>query len=410
MTRVGVVGLGAMGGPMAGHAISAGLSVCVHNRTRDREEPFAARGATRADSPAEVAIGADLILTCVSDVPDLEQVVLGEGGIIETIQSGAVVVDCSTVSPTISRTIDRALRARGASLLDCPVSGGPEGAQRGQLTVFVGGTEPDLEKARPLLESFGKTIAYMGPVGSGQAAKAVNQIFLAGAYAGLGEALVFAERAGPAARPAGRGPPGRRRRLVGDPQPLAERHQRRLSARVPSLDAPEGHPDRARGGRIARRRPACDRAVRRARAANASMPATATTMCRPTPVFRAARSSLLASRSPGCSPPAATRAGEDRDGAPAPTVAPAPADRHRAAVDPAGTRAGERRRADRTMRWSSTGSASRPAAARARWPSAAALLRKLSTGADAADKAVADAAAASPPRLDGRPASPRCAA
>ena len=181
---------------MAGHALSAGLNVCVHNRTRDREEPFAARGATRADSPAEVAIGADLVLTCVSDVPDLEQVVLGEEGIIHTIQSGAVVVDCSTVSPTISKTIDRALRSRGASLLDCPVSGGPEGAQRGQLTVFVGGEESDLEKARPLLESFGKTIAYMGPVGSGQAAKAVNQIFLAGAYAGLGEALVFAERAG----------------------------------------------------------------------------------------------------------------------------------------------------------------------------------------------------------------------
>ena len=163
MTRVGVVGLGAMGGPMAGHALSAGLSVCVHNRTRDREEPFAARGATRADSPAEVAIGADLVLTCVSDVPDLEQVVLGEGGIIETIQSGAVVVDCSTVSPTVSKKIDRALRSRGASLLDCPVSGGPEGAQRGQLTVFVGGEESDLAKARPLLESFGKTIAYIAP-------------------------------------------------------------------------------------------------------------------------------------------------------------------------------------------------------------------------------------------------------
>lgn len=196
MTRVGVVGLGAMGGPMAGHAISAGLSVCVHNRTRDREEPFAARGATRADSPAEAAIGADLVLTCVSDVPDLEHVVLGDGGIIETIQAGAVVVDCSTVSPTISRTIDAALQARGASFLDCPVSGGPEGAQRGQLTVFVGGSEADLEKARPLLESFGKTIAHMGPVGAGQAAKAVNQIFLAGAYAGLGESLVFAEKAG----------------------------------------------------------------------------------------------------------------------------------------------------------------------------------------------------------------------
>ncbi len=196
MTRVGVVGLGAMGGPMAGHALSAGLTVCVHNRTREREEPFAARGATRAASPAEAAIGADIVLTCVSDVPDLREVVLGEGGIIETIQAGAVLVDCSTVSPTIEREIDAALRRRGASLLDCPVSGGPEGAQRGTLTVFVGGEESDVAKARPLLEAIGGTIAHMGPVGAGQAAKAVNQIFLAGAYAGLGEALVFAQKAG----------------------------------------------------------------------------------------------------------------------------------------------------------------------------------------------------------------------
>ena len=196
MTRVGVVGLGTMGGPMARHALAAGFTVCVHNRTREREEPLAARGATRADSPGEAAIGADLVLTCVSDGPDLEAVVLGPGGIVETVARGAVVVDCSTVSPTVERRVAGVLAAHGAELLDVPVSGGSEGAERGALTAFVGGSEAALAKARPLLESFSKSITHMGPVGAGQAAKAVNQIFLAGAYAGLGEALVFGQEAG----------------------------------------------------------------------------------------------------------------------------------------------------------------------------------------------------------------------
>jgi 3-hydroxyisobutyrate dehydrogenase len=194
--RVAVVGLGTMGGPMAGHVLDAGHELVVHNRTRSREEPFAARGAGRAATPAEAAAGADVVVTCVSDGPDLEQVVLGPGGIVETIASGAVLVDCSTVSPTVERHVAEALAARGAQVLDCPVSGGSEGAVKGTLTMFAGGDEAALERARPVLESFTKSVTHMGPVGAGQAAKAVNQIFLAGAYAGLGEALVFGQKAG----------------------------------------------------------------------------------------------------------------------------------------------------------------------------------------------------------------------
>jgi 3-hydroxyisobutyrate dehydrogenase-like beta-hydroxyacid dehydrogenase len=194
--RVAVVGLGTMGAAMAGHVLDAGHELVVHNRTREREEALAARGAHRAATPAEAADGAAVVVTCVSDGPDLEQIVLGPGGIGETIGSGAVMVDCSTVSPTVERRIAEAIAPRGAEMLDCPVSGGSEGAARGTLTMFVGGSEAALATARPVLETFAKSITPMGPVGSGQAAKAVNQIFLAGAYAGLGEALVFGQQAG----------------------------------------------------------------------------------------------------------------------------------------------------------------------------------------------------------------------
>jgi 3-hydroxyisobutyrate dehydrogenase len=196
MTRVGVVGLGTMGGPMARHALTAGFDVRVHNRTRSREEPLAALGATRAATPAEAAADADLVLTCVSDGPDLEAVVLGADGIASAIRPGAVLVDCSTVSPSVEQRIAAALADRGVDVVDAPVSGGSEGAERGTLTIFCGGSPTAVTAAEPLLRSFGRTITMMGPVGMGQAAKAVNQIFLAGAYAGLGEALVYGQKAG----------------------------------------------------------------------------------------------------------------------------------------------------------------------------------------------------------------------
>jgi 3-hydroxyisobutyrate dehydrogenase-like beta-hydroxyacid dehydrogenase len=194
--RIGVVGLGTMGAPMARHLVEAGHRVTVHNRTRVREEPLAALGAARAESPGEAAIGADCVLTCVSDGPDLEHVVLGPSGVAETLMPDAVVVDCSTVSPTVAREVAAALARTGSGFVDAPVSGGSEGAQRGTLSVFCGGEERHVAKARPLLDAFSTTVTHLGPVGAGQAAKAANQLYLAGAYASLGEALAYAEAAG----------------------------------------------------------------------------------------------------------------------------------------------------------------------------------------------------------------------
>ena len=196
MTIVGVVGLGTMGGPMARHALNAGFDVRVHDRDRGREEPLAALGAARAASPAEAARGADLVLTSVSADPDLDAAVTGADGILSTIHEGAVLVDCSTVSPSVEKRIAEALRERGAMIVDAPVSGGVEGAEQGTLTIFCGGDAEAIRRARPLLESFSTTITPMGDVGMGQAAKAVNQIFIAGTYAGLGEALVYGQKAG----------------------------------------------------------------------------------------------------------------------------------------------------------------------------------------------------------------------
>ena len=193
---MGAAGPGTTPAQTAGHPPAAGHRDTVNNRTRVREEPLAAHGATRAESPGEAAIGPDLVLTCVSDGPDLEAVVLGPGGIAETLMPGAVLVDCSTVSPAVSRRLAAALAPRSAGAVDAPVSGGSEGAERGTLTAFVGGRDDDVARARPLLDAFCGTVTHLGPPGSGQSAKAVNQVLLAGAYASLGEALVLAEREG----------------------------------------------------------------------------------------------------------------------------------------------------------------------------------------------------------------------
>jgi 3-hydroxyisobutyrate dehydrogenase len=194
--RVAVIGLGTMGAPMARHLLAAGHDVTVHNRTRAREEPLEALGAARADSPAAAARGAEAALTCVSDTPDLEAVVLGEGGVAEGLEAGALVIDCSTVSPAASADIAAALRERGIGFVDAPVSGGSEGAERGTLTIFCGGEEADVARARPVLEAFGSRITHLGPAGAGQAAKAVNQVMIAGTYASVGEGLALARAAG----------------------------------------------------------------------------------------------------------------------------------------------------------------------------------------------------------------------
>lgn len=194
--KVGVVGLGTMGAPMAGHLIDAGHDVTVWNRTRSREEPLAALGAARAGTAADVARAADAVLTCVSDDPDLEAVVFGPDGVAATLRPGAVLVDCSTASPSLARSLAERLADGGRLFVDAPVSGGSEGARKGALTVFLGGTEEAVGTAMPVLQAFGSRITHLGPAGSGQAAKAVNQVVLAGVYAGVAEGVVLAERFG----------------------------------------------------------------------------------------------------------------------------------------------------------------------------------------------------------------------
>jgi 3-hydroxyisobutyrate dehydrogenase-like beta-hydroxyacid dehydrogenase len=194
--RVAVVGLGTMGAPMARHLLNAGHDVTVHNRTRERELPLAAAGAARAASPAEAAANAEAVLTCVSDTPDLEQVLFGAGGVADGLPRGGVVVDCSTVSPSSTAELAARLEKRGLGLVDAPVSGGSEGAERGTLTIFVGGRPDHVERARPVLEAFGSRITHLGPSGSGQMAKAVNQVMIAGTYATVGEGIALAQAAG----------------------------------------------------------------------------------------------------------------------------------------------------------------------------------------------------------------------
>ncbi len=196
MTVVACLGLGTMGGPMAGHVLDRGHDVVVWNRTAAKADDLVARGARRAATPAEAASGADIIVTCVSDSPDLEAVVLGEGGAIEGVHDGAVLLDCSTVAPSTETRIAEALAEKGVEVVDAPLSGGAEGARNGVCTAFVGGSDAAFAQAVPILEAFCKTITHLGPTGAGQAAKAVNQIIISGTYASVGEGLAYAEQAG----------------------------------------------------------------------------------------------------------------------------------------------------------------------------------------------------------------------
>ena len=195
--RIGFVGLGTMGAPMAERLLAAGHVLHVHNRTRAREAPLVALGALPAASPAAAAADAELVFTMVSDTPDVEAVVFGPSGIAETIPAGALLVDMSTISPAATRDFARRLSdTRGAAWLDAPVSGGSEGAVRGTLSIMAGGDATALERARPLLERMGTTITHVGPVGAGQLAKAMNQVVIAGTYAAVAEGLVLGLKAG----------------------------------------------------------------------------------------------------------------------------------------------------------------------------------------------------------------------
>ena len=194
--NVAFIGLGTMGSPMALNLLKAGHEVIVNNRTREKEIPLTEEGAQRADTPAAAAAVADIVITCVSDTPDVESVILGENGVIQGASEGTLVVDMSTVSPTATRRIAETLANRGIQMLDAPVSGGSEGAQKGTLSIMVGGERSDLDRARPVLEAMGETITHIGPIGAGQLTKAINQIVVAGTYWSVAEGVSLGLKAG----------------------------------------------------------------------------------------------------------------------------------------------------------------------------------------------------------------------
>lgn len=194
--RVGYIGLGAMGKPMALNILKAGFPLTVFNRTAEKAGELLTAGAEWADSPADLARRSDVVFTNVSNTADVLSVVLGQSGVREGVRPGMIFVDNSTISPTGSREIYESLRALGVSALDAPVSGGEIGAQNGSLTIMVGGDAESLELVRPILNAVGKKITHIGGAGAGQIAKAANQIMVAAQMVAEAELMIFAQKAG----------------------------------------------------------------------------------------------------------------------------------------------------------------------------------------------------------------------
>ena len=195
--NIAVIGMGTMGAPMATNLLRAGHTVVVHNRTREREGPLEEQGATRADSPAAAARRVEVVLTCVSDTPDVERVLLDpEIGAITGLSEGGLVIDCSSIAPAATREIAARFRENHIGYVDAPVSGGSEGAIKGTLAIMCGGSETDFARAKPVLEVLGSKLTHVGDVGCGQIAKVANQVIIAGTFLALGEALTLASKAG----------------------------------------------------------------------------------------------------------------------------------------------------------------------------------------------------------------------
>ncbi|OQP88340.1 oxidoreductase [Rhizobium rhizosphaerae] len=198
MANVTFIGLGVMGFPMAGHlSTKGGHKVTVYNRTAARAEAWVEKfGGQRAETPAEAAEGADFVFACVGNDDDLRAVTTGPGGAFETLAADAVFIDNTTASAEVARELDAAARARGAHFIDAPVSGGQAGAENGVLTVMCGGDEAVFARAEPVISAYARMVGLMGPAGSGQLTKMVNQICIAGLVQGLAEGLHFGAKAG----------------------------------------------------------------------------------------------------------------------------------------------------------------------------------------------------------------------
>ena len=194
--QIAFIGLGNMGGHMVRHLLQAGYQVAVYARRAEAMAPFVADGAQAASSPAEAARNADFIMTNVTATADVEAVLLGTGGVIESARSGSIVCDFSTIDANATRHFAARLAERGIEFLDCPVSGGAKAAEAATLTILVGGNVAVLAKAQPLLEKLGKNIFHMGAVGAGQVTKACNQIVQVVNIQGIAEAMLFAQNNG----------------------------------------------------------------------------------------------------------------------------------------------------------------------------------------------------------------------
>src|SRR5215203_1473072 len=185
-----------MGAAMAGNLLEAGHELVVHNRSRSKAERLAHQGARVADSPSEVAEGSAIIITMLPGPPEVEEVVSGEGGLLEGAGEGSLIIDMSTSSPLLARQLAHAARERGLGMLDAPVSGGDVGARDGTLSIMVGGEDDDFERARPLFEVMGETVVHVGGTGAGQVVKACNQVVVALVIEAVAEALVLGSKAG----------------------------------------------------------------------------------------------------------------------------------------------------------------------------------------------------------------------
>ena len=194
--KIGFIGLGIMGKPMAGHLIDAGYDLVVHNSNRDAVDELVGKGAIEAHSGKEVAEQSDIVITMLPDSPDVESVALGEGGIIEGAHDGLIFVDMSTIAPSVTTQVGEVLAKKGVQSLDAPVSGGDIGAQNATLSIMVGGEEDTFNTVKPLFDVMGQSAILCGPLGAGQTVKACNQILVAVTIAGVSEALTMGAKAG----------------------------------------------------------------------------------------------------------------------------------------------------------------------------------------------------------------------
>jgi len=195
--RVAFVGLGVMGYPMAGYLVGAGHDVTVFNRTSSRADAWVDQyGGSTADTPSAAAADAEIVFCCVGNDDDVRAVILGADGVLNGISDGSVIVDHTTASATIAREVCEAAAGKSVSFLDAPLSGGQAGAENGQLTIMVGGDEDVYQRVLPVMDCYAKACTLIGAVGSGQLAKMVNQICIAGIVQGLSEGLHFAKQAG----------------------------------------------------------------------------------------------------------------------------------------------------------------------------------------------------------------------